>query len=165
MIRRGGERRRLRETIAMLTTLDERLRPALAAMEDAVSDLDGWSAGKDSDAATGHTGTSASITERHALRRLPHGAKRNRLADIVEKLGELAGEALTICGRYAPGIEYSTVRCAAGPHEPWWRREWGMDCDNIVPPERRAKGLCERCRKRKERSQESQAGNPCSGVA
>lgn len=149
----------------MLTTLDGRLRAALTAMASAVTDLDGYGPGRRYDAVGSAGGTSASITERHAFQRRPHSRSADRLATIVDEVAELASEALTICDRYAPGIEYSTVRCAAGPHESWWRREWGMDCDNIVPPERRAKGLCERCRKRKERSQESQAGNPCSGVA
>jgi hypothetical protein len=145
-------RHKLRGAIAQLGELDVRIGPAFAAIDAAVDDIDGFGSGRSFDGPKGSTDVRTSPVERAVGKIVPHTRSADRLNVIVTTLVNLATEALLICASYAPEVDAGSFTCIAGPHEDWWRREWGLGCDNIVPPERRARGYCDRCRKRRDRA-------------
>lgn len=149
----GQLRRTMATAKAIVGHLGDRIGPAAKAINAELANVDGFGTGGFGGGRRA-PGVGSSSVERAAGGRGRATRDAERLTVLVTMLRDMASEAVAICDRYdqGPPVEYETLRCSAGPGLPWWRDEWGDGCDNVVPPARQSKGVCDRCRMRAHRA-------------
>lgn len=137
--------------LAALTGLAQRLEevgpPALRALDEHLSELDGMASG--SDGAVVSTSLGSSVVERTA-EQLATGRYTRDQEQIVEGIKEIAARlhhVLRVAGKYVPKVEHPRCNRGVGRDHVI---EWGDPlCENYAAEDRG--GMCDACAKREYR--------------
>lgn len=141
------------DALTKLTEILQRRAPAtLRAIDEAMQLHDGYPATSSGVPRTGGTAELTSV-ERAAHGISPLMRDHDRLVDAIRSAAAEIAKALSICDKWTPTVDASTLRCTGGAGLPGALESWGdATCTNIAEADRRG-GLCMACRKRRDRWQ------------